>query len=428
MSQIFKYTRYKNLIKSGGGGEDTAIQNMSDIAERTKLENKKKVDEGIIDLLNYYKDKLVELNKFYYKNIEGENIIKEKTIDDDIFTIENKDKEFNKLRSSRESPISFYVTKSSVKIEEFKSIIKKYKTKTKDKFVIITDDVKQYKELQDFKNIIVLDISNTTPALAAYDIVDNLQNPTDAETFNYIFLYGVLDKKGIYNDYKGEIALVLSRLISVILNGHTKSGGLSPELDISAISLMWKNLGLNTQTDLPAPINFYGKTSEKRYSAFTDQLYTDVMKVKGKNNIVENMKLELEDQLKTKPKRTNPPLGNQPPSGSQPNDADIDNFLTAISGADTEDELIKVYQPGGLRVIITNEPRKNYNNVGYILTAKGANNFFRDFKYDDEALGDGKVKNALTEYIEFVKKTHQNGYYYIPYNTKALDKGVLKKV
>lgn len=417
MQMLFENTRYSKIKKKRGGAKNDIKDLLKDVGDD-------KHEKQLLELLNKIKGELSGLNQFYYKNIEGDNIIKKEDSDDGISIIDNKDKLFKKLKSS--DGITYYVTRSSENIEEFKSKIKKYKTKTKDKFVIITDDISKYEESD---NIIVLDISNSTSALAAYDIVDNFQDPANAETFSYIFLYGVLDKKGIYDKYKGEIALVLSRLISVILKGHTKTGGLSPELNISAISLMWKNLGLNTQEDLPDPVNFYGKTGEKLYSAFTDKIFNEARKG-GVDNIVSGMRTALIAELKKKPPPTTPSSGN-PSSGSQPpppppNDGAIKKFLTTISGADTVEKLLNAYESGG-KVIITKEPTENYDNVDYIKTAKAEKKFFEKFTYNGNKLEEGNVRKALTEYIKFVKTNH-NAAYFIPYNNKALVGNVMKTV
>lgn len=415
MQMLFENTRYSKIKKKRGGDKN----NLNDIIKGLDGLGDDSYEKETLELLNKIKEELSGLNQFYYKNIEGDNIIKKEDSDDSISIIDNKDKQFKKLKSS--DGITYYVTRSSENIENFKSKIKKYKTKTKDKFVIITDDISKYEESD---NIIVLDISNPTSALAAYDIVNNFQDPTDAETFSYIFLYGVLDKKGIYDKYKGEIALVLSRLISVILKGHTTTGGLSPELDISAISLMWKNLGLNTQEDLPDPVDFYGKTGEKRYSAFSDKIFNEARKGRV-DNIVSGMRSAVIAELDKKPSTSNKP---PPPPPPPQNDDAIKNFLTAISEADTEEKLLKLYISGD-GVIIKEKPTVNYDNVGYIETAKDVKRFFDNFTYDGNKLDkESNSGKALTAYIKFVKDKYNNGTYYIPYNTTALNKDVKPKV
>ena len=249
--------------------------------------------------MNNIKNELIDLNGYYYKNIEGENIIKQKSDDDpDMKSIMGKGKLFKLLESHNN--VSYYVTKISVDIDKYIKLIKQYKSKTNDKFVIITNNMSTYKDIVELDNVIFLDLSNPTSTISAFNKVKLFPDPYD-DTLSYIFLYGGFDNIDSYKNDIGNSGLIVSKLVSVIVKGKTSDGG-STGLELRQIAYMWDLLGLSKIITNESPELFYfRKEGNSTYRAFTDSAYKQV-KVSTNRKTDEILK-EIQDKAITEAKK-----------------------------------------------------------------------------------------------------------------------------
>ena len=428
MEKIFKNTKYSK-IKKKRGGENDPFQN--------------KIDEKILDLLNNIKNELIDLNGYYYKNIEGENIIKQKSDDDpDMKSIMGKGKLFKLLESNNN--VSFYVTKISIDIDKYIKLIKQYKSKTNDKFVIITNNMSTYKDIAELDNVIFLDLSNPTSTISAYNKVQVFPDPFD-DTLSYIFLYGGFDNIDSYKNDIGNSGLIVSKLVSVILKGQTRDGG-STGLKISEIAYMWELLGLSKIITNESPELFYfRKKGNSTYRAFTDSAYKqvkvstnrktdEILKEIQKNALIEDEK-EAEEAKKKKKGNSGDGKKLSTEEIARINNLfnelrkakNIEEYVNALTKnfvAFTEDKLKAIQEESQVNkddIKFSNETKKGTNEGRKELIIKykspGPDRQNNTVKVNN---ADDQISKAIKDYIVKIKNDDElkDKKYRIPYSTK----------